>query len=230
MGVSQFLPQSRDGAIDPEEVSNSAGSLQSGEIRDGLSEATPLQHELIRVFVPAYNEEGAIADLLDGLVRVLSEARERFSILVVDDGSTDSTPDIVQAWGRRHPIHLVRHEVNRNLGGAMATGLAVVADGAAPDDIIVTMDADNTASPRGHSLAAGIDPQRSGRVCGVTLPAGWGRSWSSLPPSRALRRRESSLPLSLPDRGNSRLHGILPGDAAPPSSPGPMSASEVALF
>ncbi len=82
------------------------------------------------VIVRAFNEERA----LDG---VLGELCQRgFSLLVVDDGSTDRTAEVA----RRHPVTLVRHLVNLGPGAALMTGL--VAATRAGARIVATFDAD----------------------------------------------------------------------------------------
>lgn len=82
------------------------------------------------IVVPAYNEEKTIAEV----VRAAREVADQ--VLVVDDGSSDRTGDIAAAAGAT----VVRHAVNRGLGGALGTGLA----GALKLNAgrIVTMDAD----------------------------------------------------------------------------------------
>ncbi|MBI5794305.1 glycosyltransferase family 2 protein [Candidatus Uhrbacteria bacterium] len=85
--------------------------------------------------IPAYNEEKTIADVLtrtrpfvDGLV-------------VVDDGSTDRTPQIARA----HGAVVVSHVINRGLGAAIGTGFAAAQRLNA--DVVVTLDADGQHDP-----------------------------------------------------------------------------------
>ncbi|MEW6745173.1 MAG: glycosyltransferase [Planctomycetota bacterium] len=142
---------------------------------------------MIRVTIPAYNEEGAIRDLIEDLDRVLRERPEGYRVLVVDDGSTDATAAILQECAQHLPIDLIRHEVNRNLGGAMRTGLRAVAAAAAPEDIVVTMDADNTHPPDRiagmlQAIHAGADVVVASRYVkgGGTVGVPWYRNLLSL--------------------------------------------------
>jgi glycosyltransferase involved in cell wall biosynthesis len=71
-----------------------------------------------------YNEEGGIADALDeGLAFVESHVPD-WEFVVVDDGSSDGSADIVRAYSAREPrIRLVQHETNRGMGAGMKTGI-----------------------------------------------------------------------------------------------------------
>lgn len=82
------------------------------------------------IVIPAYREERAIADV----VRSALAAADR--VLVVDDGSDDRTSEVATSAGAL----VVRHAINRGLGGALGTGIeGALRLGA---DMIVTMDAD----------------------------------------------------------------------------------------
>lgn len=82
------------------------------------------------IVIPAYREERAIADV----VRSALAAADR--VLVVDDGSDDRTSEVAASAG----AVVVRHAINRGLGGALGTGIeGALRLGA---DMIVTMDAD----------------------------------------------------------------------------------------
>ncbi len=72
----------------------------------------------IAVVVPAFNEELLIAGVLDTLPQYVDKA------IVVDDGSTDATRTIVEAFCQQDParFELVSHESNRGVGAAIATG------------------------------------------------------------------------------------------------------------
>jgi len=85
----------------------------------------------IVVVIPVYNEEKTIGKVIQNLKK-----EDYNNIIVVDDGSTDRTYDIVKKEG----VSLYRHIINRGLGGALNTGItAALNEGA---DIIVTFDAD----------------------------------------------------------------------------------------
>jgi glycosyltransferase involved in cell wall biosynthesis len=62
--------------------------------------------------------------------------------VIVDDCSTDATPDLLRARAFRHPTTVVRHERNRGKGAAVRTGLA-----SATGDLLIIQDADLEYDP-----------------------------------------------------------------------------------
>ncbi len=82
------------------------------------------------IVIPAYNEETTVAQVVRDAVRSADV------VLVVDDGSRDRTAELARDAG----AVVVRHAVNRGLGGALGTGIAAALKLGA--DSIVTMDAD----------------------------------------------------------------------------------------
>jgi glycosyltransferase involved in cell wall biosynthesis len=94
----------------------------------------------ITVVVPVYNEEGSVSPTLDELHQVLQQAGYLYEIVVVDDGSSDRTADLLSA---RPDIQLLQHRRNRGYGAALKTGIAHAkyplvaitdADGTYPND------------------------------------------------------------------------------------------------
>lgn len=87
------------------------------------------------IVIPAYNE----AKTLPKVLKQLKEA-DYHNVLVVDDGSHDKTYEIAKEGAKA----VVRHKLNRGLGGALGTGIkGAVRMGA---DYIVTFDADGQHS------------------------------------------------------------------------------------
>ena len=79
----------------------------------------------ISVFFPAYNDEGSIAALVREALAVLPTLTDDYEVIVVDDGSTDSTPSVLDELARTLPhVRVVHHEHNRGYGGALRTGFA----------------------------------------------------------------------------------------------------------
>jgi polyisoprenyl-phosphate glycosyltransferase len=91
---------------------------------------------LISVVVPVYNEEAAIADDLAVIRGAMEQVGQPFEIIVVDDGSTDRSQEIVS---RLSFVRLVRHPYNRGTGAALKTGIR-----AAGGELIVITDGDGT--------------------------------------------------------------------------------------
>jgi glycosyltransferase involved in cell wall biosynthesis len=92
----------------------------------------------LSVLVPVHNEERTLSALLDAV-----EAQPEVSeLVVVDDGSTDATPQILAAREWRVPAHVVRHQTNRGKGSAIRTALAT-----ASGDVALVQDADLEYDP-----------------------------------------------------------------------------------
>jgi dolichol-phosphate mannosyltransferase len=107
-------------------------------------------HTLIFIVLPAYNEEQALPLLL-GRIALVSERRfnHQIQVIVVDDGSMDATLAVTQNFAASSPlrIHIVPHGQNKGLGEAIKTGLKTALEFADHDDVIVTMDSDDTHLP-----------------------------------------------------------------------------------
>jgi len=75
----------------------------------------------VSVIIPTYNRADVIARSIRS---VLAQTYQDFELIVVDDGSSDGTPQAVEAFEDRR-IKLVRHSVNKGAGGARNTGIGV---------------------------------------------------------------------------------------------------------
>ena len=96
----------------------------------------------ITVVIPVLNEVASIAPLLDEICAQL-DGRLEYAIIVVDDGSTDSTPGVLLSSRQAHPQRRVlRHRVCCGQSAAITTG--VLAAGTA---WIVTLDGDGQNDP-----------------------------------------------------------------------------------
>jgi dolichol-phosphate mannosyltransferase len=77
----------------------------------------------ISLVLPAYNEAAAIGHSLEEAYQALIDSGREFEILIIDDGSTDNTAEIVTEYAERYPaIRLVRHATNLGYGAALRTG------------------------------------------------------------------------------------------------------------
>lgn len=101
----------------------------------------------VRVVLPAYNEELTLPALLARLDRAFVDAGLPGDVLVVNDGSSDRTAEVVRHFAGTTPVRLLDLQPNRGLAGAIRAGLWEAIQGADPDDVILTMDADNSHPP-----------------------------------------------------------------------------------
>jgi dolichol-phosphate mannosyltransferase len=113
--------------------------------------------------VPLYNEAGNLLPLLETAMHVLAPYTDALEIVLVDDGSTDTTPADISAAIMRWPqVRALRHPENLGQAAALLTGLH-----AAHGEIILTMDGDGQNDPRDFPLL--LAPVESGAfdlVCG----------------------------------------------------------------
>ena len=86
-------------------------------------------NDTVSVVIPAFNEEKSIKHVIDTVKQVKSITE----IIVVDDGSTDKTYDIVS----KEDVVLIKHKINKGKGSAMKTGLKKVTN-----NIVLFLDAD----------------------------------------------------------------------------------------
>lgn len=108
----------------------------------------------LSVVIPVYNEKDTIAEILRRVERV----RLAHEIVVVDDGSSDGTRQVLQRLARRRPrLRLILHEGNRGKGAAVRTGIA-----AARGDLILIQDADLEYDPRDYRAL--LKPIREGKA------------------------------------------------------------------
>ena len=104
----------------------------------------------VSFIVPAYNEAATIAEVLERVAALDFDKQ----IVVVDDGSTDDTPRVLEAWAGRDDVRLVRQE-NRGKGAAIRAAIPQL-DG----DITVIQDADMEYDPA--DVPELIEPIRRG--------------------------------------------------------------------
>ena len=77
----------------------------------------------LSVFFPAYNDSGTIASMVIRAVQAAAELTPDFEVIVVNDGSADATPAILDELARTYPhVRVVHHAKNRGYGGALQTG------------------------------------------------------------------------------------------------------------
>ncbi|MCA1558345.1 MAG: glycosyltransferase family 2 protein, partial [Acidobacteria bacterium] len=80
-------------------------------------------NDSITVFFPAFNDEGSIGALVSNALDVLPRLTDNFEVLVINDGSTDATLDVLEDFARKSPnVRVISHESNLGYGAALRTG------------------------------------------------------------------------------------------------------------
>lgn len=100
--------------------------------------------------LPAYNESDNLTPLISEAHQVLEYLGVPYSILVVNDGSSDGTLEVLTSLQQQYPLQIIDHPQNRGLGGAIISGFKgalALAQENPGETIVVCMDADNTHSP-----------------------------------------------------------------------------------
>ena len=78
----------------------------------------------LSAFFPAYNEEKNVQKLTRNLLKVLPEVAEEYEIVIVNDGSTDRTKEIIHRLAKENRcIRVVHHKENLGYGAAIRSGL-----------------------------------------------------------------------------------------------------------
>lgn len=78
----------------------------------------------LSIVVPAYNEERRLPASLQKIFDYLATKPFASEVIVVDDGSRDSTPQILDQWRERYPqLRVVRHERNLGKGASVRSGM-----------------------------------------------------------------------------------------------------------
>jgi glycosyltransferase involved in cell wall biosynthesis len=92
----------------------------------------------ISVFFPCYNDGKTIGDLVVEAERQLQLLADDYEIIVVNDGSSDESADVLRGLAARMPdLKVITHERNRGYGGALRSGF-----GAATKDLVFYTDGD----------------------------------------------------------------------------------------
>jgi dolichol-phosphate mannosyltransferase len=101
----------------------------------------------ILAVIPVYNEEASIAALLHHYDEVFKNALPNLSLLIVNDGSKDKTTEVIKNYKGLIKIDLIDNAMNGGLGKVIRQGLIAACDRLQEDDIIITMDGDNSHLP-----------------------------------------------------------------------------------
>ena len=97
----------------------------------------------VSVVIPMFNEEANIEHAIDYAIAALEAHTDDWEIIIVDDASTDHSPEIVRGIAQQHQrIRLIQHDFNQKLGASLKSGFA-----AASRELVLYMDADLPFDP-----------------------------------------------------------------------------------
>ncbi len=134
----------------------------------------------LSIIISLYNEEESLPELLSWINRSLSEQNLQYEVVLVDDGSTDSSWKVVKELTDKYPgiIRGIRFRRNYGKSAALYCGFE-----AAQGEVVVTMDADLQDSPEeipalyemivsgGYDLVSGWKKKRKDNVFAKNIPS-----------------------------------------------------------
>ena len=168
-----------------------------------------INNKRISVIIPAYNEASRIAETLENLNEKWID-----EIIVVNDGSTDETAEII----KKYPVRLIDLKKNQGKGRAISEGIRH-----STGDILVMVDADLGSSVKeiiklvtpllqeGLEVVIGIVPIRGGgrgfvrKVADLGLRFSTGKRMRQLIRAESFPKRGAGIPLAFPG-------GVCPGN------------------
>ena len=95
----------------------------------------------LSVIIPVYNE----AHNINEIIKRVQDTKLATEIVIVDDGSTDGTREVLQKTDGKKKVRVILHEKNQGKGAAVVTGMK-----AAQGDILLIQDADLEYDPRDY--------------------------------------------------------------------------------
>jgi dolichol-phosphate mannosyltransferase len=141
----------------------------------------------ITVLLPMYNEEKSAEPMIKLITKRLKGHKIPHEILVVNDGSTDKTHEVLKKLRRNiRQVRVINHKTNIGLGGALETGFKN-----AKTDLIVTMDADLTQDPM--HIAEMLEEIENGHDMIIASRYINGGGMSGVPPHRVVVSRLANM-------------------------------------
>ena len=110
----------------------------------------------------------------------MEEIKSSYKLIVVNDGSTDHTKELVESYKNKFPIILLNHATNRNVGQVFKTAFEYIMNQAESGDVVITKEADNTSDlsilpamlkkiNMGYDLVLASCYAKEGKIVGTTI-------------------------------------------------------------
>ena len=100
---------------------------------------------MLWLIFPAYNEKQNLIKLLPKLGKFLEDKIKNYRIVIINDGSTDSTKNITRDLNMPLPIQIISHERNKGIGEVFKTAFSAINRMSDEGDIAIVLEADGTS-------------------------------------------------------------------------------------
>ena len=144
----------------------------------------------IWIVLPCYNEAENLHTLFDRFEKVFTSLEKMGydrEYIIVDDGSKDRSNEILREYSKTIPLEIITHNPNQGLGATIRDGLKSASRKSNTNDIIISMDSDNSQPPEliipmiqkvleGNHIVIASRYRYGARVIGLS----WYREWMSI--------------------------------------------------
>ncbi len=101
----------------------------------------------IWILLPAYNEANSFERVFARIRDVFNASGYDWRIVVLNDGSSDNSQEVLQEMQNEYPLDVITHKINRGLGETERDLFEFIAENATPEDVALRLDCDDTHDP-----------------------------------------------------------------------------------